>query len=165
MYKYLFLILIFDLNTVNSRFCCDHDFRIEREYCEPLASVFEFKIIDLISRSTDHVEYNVEVVRTYRGHFQIHQISILFINRHYCVPDINLYPGRNYLAITKSLKVKKFTVDSCFFDLIQYAYPKVRDNQLLCMPYDINSSINDKITYYFLSVVIFVHILFILFWS
>lgn len=130
----IYLALLFQLITnANSKLCCDHEFRIEREYCGPLASVFEFKVLNS-KRSVDLIEYNVEVIKTYRGHFQLHTRSVLQATRHYCVPEIKLYTGWKYLAITNSLRVSAFTVDNCFFEQIQSAYPKVRDNQLLCWP-------------------------------
>ena len=136
------VLILFELmfNLASCKFCCDHEFQIEREYCEPLASAFEFQVLGVLRKSADLIEYNVEVTRNYRGIFQAHTRSVLMAARHYCVPEIKLHQSRYYLAITRSLRINAFMVDNCFFEQIQFAWPKVRNRQLLCMPYDTNSS-------------------------
>ena len=136
----ILILLQLVFNFASCKFCCDHEFQIEREYCEPLASTFEFRVLGLQRKSADLIEYNVEVTRNYRGIFQAHTRSVLMAARHYCVPEIKLHPNRYYLAITRSLRISAFMVDNCFFEQTQFAWPKVRARQLLCMSYDTNSS-------------------------
>ena len=154
MLIYLLFLIQLIPSRISTKFCCDHEFKIEKEYCEPLASVFEFQVLNLKEKTTDRIEYNVEVVKTYRGHFQIHTSSVLFAIRHYCVPELRLNPGQIYLAITKSFRVTAFTIDICFFDQIQFAYPKVRNRHLVCLPY--NSSFKNQSFSFFWLILIFI---------
>ena len=148
MRQFPILVFLFQLafELVTCKFCCDHEFQIEREYCEPLSSTFEFRVLSELSRSTDRIEYSVEVTRNFRGIFQAHTQSVLLATRHYCVPEIKLHPNRYYLGITRSLRINAFVVDNCFFEQVQFAYPKVRDRQLLCMSYDTNASIKAQLS-------------------
>lgn len=158
---WIYLFLIFNLiRSFDSRLCCDQDFRIEKEYCEPFASVFEFEVLDSRIKS-DLIEYDVEVIRIFRGHFQIHTRSLLVVAKHYCLPEIKLYHGRHYIAITKSLNVRSFTIDNCFFEQIQFTHQKIEDNHLLCLPFDINSSFRTNFMPFHLLIVMQIFLIYV----
>lgn len=146
----ILILFQFVFAVVFCKFCCDHEFQIEREYCEPLSSTFEFRVLSELRNTADRIEYSVEVTRNYRGIFQAHTQSVLLAARHYCVPEIKLHPNRYYLGITRSLRINAFVVDSCFFEQIQFAWPKVRNRQLLCMSYDTNASLKTEFPTYLL---------------